>query len=174
MKEDITLKTVSSCTENGGQPFALMRSMYNDYVLELRKFSNNVNLEQLILPEDNPEAIYCLIYTRDIKTPIGFVIYGKSPNSFSRHDLYIGEFFIIKSQRNKGIGSDVLNKLIDMAEKDDLDITFFILDKNLPSIVMTSKTLEQRGYNERFSVAGIKTTCCDNKDIKFYYYMKAG
>ena len=150
-----------------------LSSMYEDYVGELHEMSEGVEEKQhLISPEYNTVVSYNLIKMLYTSEYVGFVMYSRYPNSFAKHDLYVGELYILPRFRRKGHATKTMEMLIEIAEEDDLDISFDILKQNIAAKKTAKKIMEKRGYTERFKDGALKVKVKTNKDLRFFYYTK--
>ncbi len=88
-KENIELQWLKSAEQDNGFPFKALASNYKDYVNELRKYSKHVGIDKLLVPEDNPETCYMIIWlhTDEGFCFAGFFFYGIYPNALSKRDL---------------------------------------------------------------------------------------
>ena len=77
--------------------------------------------EELTFQEN--EEYYKIMFDNKMVGFIGIKNYEK--------ELYLYRFFIEESSRNKGIGTFALNKIIDMARKQNKDMTLEVMGENI-------------------------------------------
>lgn len=106
----------------------------NDYfrkwIIEEWKHHNTVDpIYQLriIEPEEltfkENEEYYKIMFNNEMVGFIGIKNYPK--------ELYLYRFYIDEKYRNKGIGTIALNKIIDMAKKQDKDMSLEVMGENI-------------------------------------------
>ncbi len=173
-KENIELQWLKDSKQDNGFPFKALESNYKDYVDELKSFSKHVNDNKLLAPENNPETCYTLIWlhTDEGFCLAGFFFYGIYPNAMSKHDAYIGEFYIRPEYRESGIATAVFDMIIDSAESHRLDISYFCLNDNKKAQRLWDRILLIHGYEDRLSRGNICTALAENPDCRFYYWVK--
>lgn len=82
---------------------------------------------RIIKPEEltfeKNEEYYKILYDYKMVGFIGIKNYEK--------ELYLYRFFISEAYRNKGIGTVALNKIIDLAKKENKDLTLEVIGENI-------------------------------------------
>ena len=103
---------------------------FRDWIIEEWKHHNTVDpIYQLriIKPEEltfqENEEYYKIMFDNKMVGFIGIKNYEK--------ELYLYRFFIEETSRNKGIGTIALNKIIDMARKQNKDMTLEVMGENI-------------------------------------------
>ena len=103
---------------------------FRDWIIEEWKHHNTVDpIYQLriIKPEEltfqENEEYYKIMFDNKMVGFIGIKNYEK--------ELYLYRFFIEETSRNKGIGTIALNKIIDMARKQNKDLTLEVMGENI-------------------------------------------
>ena len=103
---------------------------FREWIIEEWKHNNTVDdLYQLriIKPEelkfDKNEEYYKIMNDNEMVGFIGIKNYDK--------ELYLYRFFIDEKNRNKGIGTIALNKIIDMAREQNKDMTLEVIGDNI-------------------------------------------
>lgn len=103
---------------------------FRDWIIEEWKHHNTVDEvyqlriikpEELIFQEN--EEYYKIMLDNKMVGFIGIKNYEK--------ELYLYRFFIEETSRNKGIGTIALNKIIDMARKQNKDMTLEVMGENI-------------------------------------------
>lgn len=103
---------------------------FRDWIIEEWKHHNTVDEvyqlriikpEELIFQEN--EEYYKIMFDNKMVGFIGIKNYEK--------ELYLYRFFIEETSRNKGIGTIALNKIIDMARKQNKDMTLEVMGENI-------------------------------------------
>ncbi len=156
--------------------FQLLSESYRDYVNELRVFSDKIQYEPLLYPEDNPDVEYVAIWIKNDGTShfAGFFFYGTYPNAITQHDIYIGELYIMPEYRRNGIATAVFSAIVDNAKKHDMDISYFVLSKNTRAKRLYDQILIKNGYEERLQSANIKATVANMEECRLYYWINVG
>lgn len=105
-------------------------NFFRKWIIEEWKHHNTVDpIYQLkiIKPEDlsfqKNEEYYKIIYNDEMIGFFGIKNYEK--------EIYLYRFFIDKKYRNKGIGTIVLGKIIDMAKGQNKDMTLEVIGENI-------------------------------------------
>ena len=103
---------------------------FREWIIEEWKHHNTVDpIYQLriIKPEelkfDKNEEYYKIMNDNEMVGFIGIKNYDK--------ELYLYRFFIDEKNRNKGIGTIALNKIIDMAREQNKDMTLEVIGDNI-------------------------------------------
>ena len=103
---------------------------FRDWIIEEWKHHNTVDdvyQLRIIKPEelkfDKNEEYYKIMFDNKMVGFIGIKNYEK--------ELYLYRFFIEETSRNKGIGTIALNKIIDMARKQNKDMTLEVMGENI-------------------------------------------
>ena len=103
---------------------------FRDWIIEEWKHHNTVDEVyqlRIIKPEEltfqENEEYYKIMFDNKMVGFIGIKNYEK--------ELYLYRFFIEETSRNKGIGTIVLNKIIDMARKQNKDMTLEVMGENI-------------------------------------------
>ena len=103
---------------------------FREWIIEEWKHHNTVDpIYQLriIKPEEltfeKNEEYYKIMFNNEMVGFIGIKNYER--------EIYLYRFFIDKRYRNQGIGTIALNKLIDMAKKQDKDISLEVSGYNI-------------------------------------------
>ena len=103
---------------------------FREWIIEEWKHHNTVDpIYQLriIKPEEltfeENEEYYKIMFKNEMVGFIGIKNYER--------EIYLYRFFIDKRYRNQGIGTIALNKLIDMAKKQDKDISLEVSGYNI-------------------------------------------
>jgi Acetyltransferase (GNAT) family. len=98
----------------------------------------------------------------------GFALIGLYPNAFSRHDIFIGEFYIIPECRRHGYGTIAVKELVKLYP--DYDISMFVLKKNFGAKLFWNRILSSLDYVERTSIGSIKAK---TKNCEWFYWSEA-
>lgn len=100
------------------------------WIIEEWKHHNTVDEVyqlRIIKPEEltfqENEEYYKIMFDNKMVGFIGIKNYEK--------ELYLYRFFIEETSRNKGIGTIALNKIIDMARKQNKDMTLEVMGENI-------------------------------------------
>lgn len=103
---------------------------FREWIIEEWKHHNTVDEVyqlRIIKPEEltfqENEEYYKIMFDNKMVGFIGIKNYEK--------ELYLYRFFIEESSRNKGIGTIALNKIIDMARKQNKDMTLEVMGENI-------------------------------------------
>ena len=103
---------------------------FRDWIIEEWKHHNTVDdvyQLRIIKPEelkfDKNEEYYKIMNDNEMVGFIGIKNYDK--------ELYLYRFFIDEKNRNKGIGTIALNKIIDMAREQNKDMTLEVMGENI-------------------------------------------
>ena len=103
---------------------------FREWIIEEWKHHNTVDdvyQLRIIKPEelkfDKNEEYYKIMNDNEIVGFIGIKNYDK--------ELYLYRFFIDEKNRNKGIGTIALNKIIDMAREQNKDMTLEVIGDNI-------------------------------------------
>lgn len=103
---------------------------FREWIIEEWKHHNTVDdvyQLRIIKPEelkfDKNEEYYKIMNDNEMVGFIGIKNYDK--------ELYLYRFFIDEKNRNKGIGTIALNKIIDMARKQNKDMTLEVIGDNI-------------------------------------------
>ena len=103
---------------------------FRDWIIEEWKHHNTVDEVyqlRIIKPEEltfqENEEYYKIMFDNKMVGFIGIKNYEK--------ELYLYRFFIEETRRNKGIGTIALNKIIDMARKQNKDMTLEVMGENI-------------------------------------------
>ena len=138
----------------------VLARLYSDYLKSLSDFSPDVE-EALFRGEGAILACKNSAERRDRKdylviadeyNVIGFVMLGEYPNSLSRHDIYVQEFFIKEKYRRQGVGTEVVKKLL---EKETKDVSLYILKRNYPAVGFWTEIMTKLGYEDRSALGNI-------------------
>ncbi len=173
-KDDLKLQWLRDSEQDSGFPFKALAANYDDYVKELKSFSRHVEDNKLYRPEDNPETCYTIIWleTDEGVCFAGFFFYGIYPNALTKHDAYIGEFYIRPEYRECGVATAVFDMILESARAQMRDISYFCLNRNHRAQRLWNKILTKNGYEERLSRGSIFTALSENPDCRFYYWTK--
>ena len=103
---------------------------FREWIIEEWKHHNTVDEVyqlRIIKPEEltfqENEEYYKIMFDNKMVGFIGIKNYEK--------ELYLYRFFIEETSRNKGIGTIALNKIIDMARKQNKDMTLEVMGENI-------------------------------------------
>ena len=103
---------------------------FREWIIEEWKPHNTVDEVyqlRIIKPEEltfqENEEYYKIMFDNKMVGFIGIKNYEK--------ELYLYRFFIEETSRNKGIGTIALNKIIDMARKQNKDMTLEVMGENI-------------------------------------------
>lgn len=103
---------------------------FREWIIEEWKHHNTVDpIYQLriIKPEElkfeNNEEYYKIIFNNEMVGFIGIKNYPK--------EIYLYRFFINEKYRNQGIGTIALNKIIDMAKRENKDMSLEVMGENI-------------------------------------------
>lgn len=106
------------------------KDFFRDWIIEEWKHHNTVDEVyqlRIIKPEEltfqENEEYYKIMFDNKMVGFIGIKNYEK--------ELYLYRFFIEETSRNKGIGTIALNKIIDMARKQNKDMTLEVMGENI-------------------------------------------
>ncbi|MCR5669887.1 MAG: GNAT family N-acetyltransferase [Butyrivibrio sp.] len=166
--KDVTLKWIKrSRSDEENKEFNLISSAYLEYVKELSAMQSGVSQEPLLCPEDNKDVNYVAIYQGEDFA--GFFFYGVYPNAVTRHDIYLGEFYIKPEYRGQGIATKVFEMVIDSSKKQCMDISYFTMVNNVKAERLWTNLLMANGYEERFLAAGINS-CTETEPICSLHY----
>lgn len=105
---------------------------------EYEKLSDKVtateeNLEQTIFSGEDFVEILIAEYEN---IPVGYALFFKNYSTFlGRAGIYLEDLFVKTSYRGKGIGKELLKKIISVAKERDYGrVEWSVLDWNLPAI----------------------------------------
>lgn len=131
---------------------------FRTWIIEEWKHHNTVDpfyQLKIIKPEDltfnDNEEYYKIIYDKQEIGFIGLKIYDD--------EIYIYRFLIDENFRGKGIGTEVLNLIIDRARYENKDISLDVFEKN-----EAKKLYERVGFKNRYTNMVIKVN--DNIEYK--------
>lgn len=103
---------------------------FREWIIEEWKHHNTVDEVyqlRIIKPEEltfqENEEYYKIMFDNKMVGFIGIKNYKK--------ELYLYRFFIEETSRNKGIGTIALNKIIDIARKQNKDMTLEVMGENI-------------------------------------------
>lgn len=145
-----------------------LRELYRRYVFEIKRLEEDVKPHETEADLQSVFGRTDYFILNDEGKIVGFVLLGQYPNSFSRHDIFIGEFYVIPEYRRHGHGLAAVNSLIDLYP--EYDISMFILKKNFGAKLFWNKALSMRGYVERTSVGSVKAK---TKNCEWFYWSEA-
>jgi len=104
--------------------------LFREWIIEEWKYHNTVDdIYQLriIKPEElkfqDNEEYYKIMYNNEMVGFIGIKNFEK--------EIYLYRFFIDEKYRNKGIGTIVLNKIIEIAKEQNKDMTLEVIGENI-------------------------------------------
>ena len=172
--DEIELTWVKDSKENK-DAFAAIKRMSKNYLADLSSYTSNPPTESIKKPEDNTSVSYVLISIRKNGEliPAGYFLYSLFPDSFSKHDVFISEFYIKKRMRNKGIGRRVAEMIMSSAETKYYDISMYIYEKNTKAKKFWNINFNMRGYMDRFLCGDVVARPAFNNDLRFYYFSKS-
>lgn len=131
---------------------------FRNWIIEEWKHHNTVDpfyQLKIIKPQDltfnDNEDYYKIIYDKQEIGFIGLKIYAD--------EIYIYRFLIDEKFRGKGIGTEVLNLIIDRARYENKDISLDVFEKN-----EAKKLYERVGFKNRYTNMVIKVN--DNIEYK--------
>ena len=151
------------------EDFKIMAKMYENYATELGCFTDYPIGPYLKEPDGNRS--YNLIMHKD--KAVGFVIFSTYPDSMTKHDVLIDEYYIEFEHRKKGIGRTFATMLLRAAEYKQMDITMAILDKNYKAKKFWDKTMGMSGYKELLIGQNIYAHDGDRPDLRWHYWTKS-
>ena len=131
-----------------------LQQMWNEYIKDMSEYTGDMERTPSLDEYTNAYVVYA---QKDIveTEAVGFYILGKYPNSFSRNDIFVSQFFIKRQYRKKGIGQTVVEKcILKAAERAGKSISLFVLKKNESARQFWEKTMNRLGYVERFNEIG--------------------
>lgn len=103
---------------------------FRSWIIEEWKHHNTVDpIYQLriIKPEEltfkENEEYYKIIFNNEMVGFIGIINYEK--------EIYLYRFFIDEKYRNQGIGTNALNKIIDIAKEQNKDMSLEVMGENI-------------------------------------------
>lgn len=147
----------------------LYLNRYKEYLTYLNSLNNNLKLlsdEEILYYSDSSDLDVYLVYDKEL--PIGIVILGHGlDNCFSRHDIYIQDFYIFPEYQRSGFGFEVLKVVT--RHYSDKDFSLMIIKNNYPALNFWDKVFEKIGYSERIQAAGM---IASSDDFYFKYYVK--
>lgn len=150
---------------------ALYLERYKEYLIYLNSLSNHIEVlsdEDILYYSSFPDMDVFLVYNDN--NPIGIVIIGHGlKNCFSRHDIYIQDFYIFPEYQRIGLGCEVLKVLT--RHYSDKDFSLMIIKNNYPALNFWDKTFERIGYSERMQAADMIASS-DNFYFKYYVKME--
>lgn len=131
---------------------------FRTWIIEEWKHHNTVDpfyQLKIIKPQDltfnDNEEYYKIVYDKQEIGFIGLKIYAD--------EIYIYRFLIDEKFRGKGIGTEVLNLIIDRARYENKDISLDVFEKN-----EAKKLYERVGFKNRYTNMVIKVN--DNIEYK--------
>lgn len=131
---------------------------FRTWIIEEWKHHNTVDpfyQLKIIKPEDltfnDNEEYYKIVYDKQEIGFIGLKVY--------EDEIYIYRFLIDENFRGKGIGTEVLNLIIDRARYENKDISLDVFEKN-----EAKKLYERVGFKNRYTNMVIKVN--DNIEYK--------
>lgn len=141
--------------------------MYKNYINDLRKYDKSIkerSLEEIEKAfKDYQNEKYII---RNETNIVGFTILNSLPNdSFSKHDIFICEFYIKKEYRNRYYGYRAVEQLTKMFP--DKDFTAFIIKENHRALNFWKNAFERLDYSDRFDSGNIVATS-DNLIFKYW------
>ena len=147
----------------------LLREMCKNYLADLSRYRDLAQDD-----EEIKDACCEAGHRRDFfitldNKPIGFVMLGDFPNSFSKHDLYIQEFFIKNEYRQKGYGREAVKRITETFK--DFDFSLFIIEKNSPAIRFWDTVFMQLSYENRLAAANVETSTWDHMTFRYFTYI---
>lgn len=171
---DLMIEWLSDSRETNPRVFQLLSDMYVDYCKEIRQYSDKVQVEPLLPPEENRSVNYMLIWKQDPEklALAGFILYCLPPDGFANNDMYIGELYIAPEYRHQGLATDAVRMMIRTTGSQDLDISMFILDGNRPAQRFWEKYCRNHGYTDRFLDGHVKAVSMENEDLQMFYWRK--
>lgn len=131
-----------------------LQQMWNEYRKDMSEYTADMELTPSL---DSCTNAYVVYAQKDIveTEAVGFYILGEYPNSFSRNDIVVSQFFIKRQYRKKGIGQAVIEKcILKTAEKRGENVSLFVLKKNEGARKFWKKAMSRLGYVERFTEIG--------------------
>lgn len=144
---------------------------YKEYLRYLNSLTNHIKVfsdEDILYYSSLPDKDIFLVYNED--DPIGIVILGHGlENCFSRHDVYIQDFYIFPEYQRTGLGYEVLKVIT--RHYSDKDFSLMIIKNNYPALNFWDKVFERIGYSERMQAADMIAL---SDDFYFKYYVKMG
>lgn len=103
---------------------------FRKWIIEEWKHHNTIDpiyKLKIIKPEEltfqKNEEYYKIIYNNEMVGFVGIKNYEK--------EIYLYRFFVIEKYRNKGIGTIVLEKIIDIAKQQNKDISLDVIGENI-------------------------------------------
>ena len=108
-----------------------------------------INPSELDFTEN--EEYYQIIYDSIVVGFIGIKIF--------EHSIYLYRFYIDEEYRNQGIGTSTLRKIIELAKKENKDLSLDVFGNNA-----AKKLYEKLGFKDRYTNMVLKIT----SDIQYY------
>lgn len=172
-KDNIELFWITKSRDDA-KAFAEMERMHKNYKNGLSAYSKNISYAPLKKPEENEGNSYVLVSVKKDNEyiPVGYFIFSLYPYGFSKHDIFINEFYIKKRYRNKKLGRKVAEFIIKSAETKALDITMFIYEGNTEGKKFWNINFNEHGYHENFLSGDILAKSATNENLRFYYWSK--
>ena len=158
---------MSSLQQVDAESYDELRNLYRRYVAEIKRLEEEVKPHET---EDDLQSVFGRVdyFIKDGDKTVGFVLLGQYPNSFSRHDIFIGEFYIVPEYRRHGYGKSAVDNLIKLYS--DYDLSMFILKKNFGAKLFWNEVLSSCDYVERTSVGSVKAK---TKNCEWFYWSRA-
>lgn len=150
------------------EDYPQLRALYRMYVREIRRLEEHVKPHETESELESIDGRTDYFIVNDSNQIIGFILLGFYPNSFSRHDIFIGEFYICPEYRRHGYGTDAVKELIKMYS--EFDISMFVLKKNLGAKLFWNYVFSKYEYVERTRAGGTKAK---TKNCEWFYWVKA-
>lgn len=142
--------------------------LYHKYLKTLSQYTKKDILESRLLNQIAPGHYKCYLITLGDKF-IGLIVLGGWPNSFSQHDTFIQEFFILPEYQRMGYGRQAAEWIVNRLSY-NRDISMYILPENDLARNFWDDVMEDLGYVERFNEIGITATILEG--FIFRYYVK--
>ena len=145
--------------------FVFQKQFGNDYIESIKKYCLLSNVKNDIFPNSMNWKMYIIKYCNNTCGIIGFY-------KFSDNEYWIGWFGILEEFRNKGIGSFVLNKLIDIIKEENYEANKLLLYTECDNL-LAHKFYKKNGMDY---LSTVDEYCLDNnlKKEKYFSLMTIG
>ena len=100
--------------------------------------------------------------------PVGFIAIGRYPNSFTKTDVFVQEFFVLPEHQRQGIGTRAVKKFLE--EQSLSEVSMFILRNNAPALNFWDTAMLTEGYFDRLRAGNINAMTFDG-EFYFRYYV---
>ena len=153
-----------------GRQRETLQGLWARYVEVLSQFRNFEKPAQKIAQEEaagqDDRTDHLIMLGND---PVGFIAIGRYPNSFTKTDVFVQEFFVLPERQRQGIGTKAVKKFLE--EQSLPEVSMFILRNNAPALNFWDNAMLTAGYFDRLRAGNINAITFDGK-FYFRYYVK--